>query len=58
MWSLSRPSRIRPKQSATLSRVLSGKPRVTAGNMNPLTFCDFADSVETLSGSGDPPARP
>jgi len=31
---------------------LSGKPRVTAGNRNPLTFWDFAESVETLERIG------
>jgi hypothetical protein len=56
--SVRRPSRMRAKQRVALSRVLSGKFRVTVGTMNPLTFCDFAESVATLRGSVGPPARP
>src|SRR5437762_10149347 len=55
MCSRSRPSRMRAKQRSALSRVLSGKFRVTVGTMKPLTFCDFGDSVATLSGSVGPP---
>src|SRR5262249_5250896 len=56
MWSLRRASRMRVKQRVALSRVLSGKLRVTVGTMKPLTFCDFADRVATFSGSVGPPA--
>jgi hypothetical protein len=49
---------MRAKQRSALSRVLSGKLRVTVGTMKPLTFCDFGDSVATSSGSVGPPARP
>ncbi len=58
MWSRSLPSRMRAKHRSALSRVLSGKLRVTVGTMKPLTFWDFGDSAATLSGSVGPPARP